>query len=256
MNLIFQPWTSSWVSLDPLWLSKQPNLFLRGLSCWGCAKTRQYSKGRDCSLHLVSGCLEAWLLKCANTCSPIWGTCLEAEMVKICLQCRRPGFDPWVEKIHLRQEWQPTPVFLPRNSMDRGAWQATVYSPWVHKESDLTEGLTLSHFRGITVINPVCSRPSDLAGDPWGTVAELGVSDECLHSFLRHSGELLRTLLLVSSSEVEEECKDAVTWPTFPKGISVPCRCVACPKSAPQAEAPRQVGGLFFTERLRVYFSL
>ena len=142
------------------------------------------------------------------------------------------------------------------NSMDRGAWQATVYSPRVHKESDLTEGLTLSHFHGITVINPVCSRPSDLAGDPWATVAELGVSDECLHSFLRHSSELLRTLLLVSSSEVEKECKDAVTWPTFPKGIFVPCRCVACLKSAPQAEAPRQVGRLFFTERLKVYFSL
>ena len=24
-------------------------------------------------------------------------------------------------------EWQPTPVFLLGNSMDRGAWQATVY---------------------------------------------------------------------------------------------------------------------------------
>ena len=23
-------------------------------------------------------------------------------------------------------KWQPTPVFLPENSMDRGAWQATV----------------------------------------------------------------------------------------------------------------------------------
>ena len=85
----------------------------------------------------------------------------------------------------------------------------------------MTEGLTLLHFHGITVVNPVCSRPSDLAGDPWATIAELGVSDECLHSFLRHSSELLRTLL-VSSSEVEEECKAAVTWPTFPKSISVP----------------------------------
>jgi len=23
----------------------------------------------------------------------------------ICLQCRRPGFDPWVGKIHWRREW-------------------------------------------------------------------------------------------------------------------------------------------------------
>ena len=31
-------------------------------------------------------------------------------------QCRRPGFDPWVEKIPWRREWQPTPVFLPGES--------------------------------------------------------------------------------------------------------------------------------------------
>ena len=32
---------------------------------------------------------------------------------RICLQCRRPGFCPWVRKIPYRREWQPTPVFLP-----------------------------------------------------------------------------------------------------------------------------------------------
>ena len=32
---------------------------------------------------------------------------------RICLQCRRPEFDPWVRKIPWRREWQPTPVFLP-----------------------------------------------------------------------------------------------------------------------------------------------
>ena len=30
-----------------------------------------------------------------------------------CLQCRRPGFDPWVRKILWRRKWQPTPVLLP-----------------------------------------------------------------------------------------------------------------------------------------------
>ena len=30
-----------------------------------------------------------------------------------CLQWRRPGFDPWVGKIHWRRVLQPTPVFLP-----------------------------------------------------------------------------------------------------------------------------------------------
>ena len=32
---------------------------------------------------------------------------------RICLQCRRPGFNPWFRKIPWRREWLPTPVFLP-----------------------------------------------------------------------------------------------------------------------------------------------
>ena len=45
-------------------------------------------------------------------------------------QCRRHkrcGFDPWVGKIPWRRERQPTPVFLPGESRDRGAWWATVH---------------------------------------------------------------------------------------------------------------------------------
>ena len=48
-----------------------------------------------------------------------------------CLPCRRPGFNPWVRMIPWRSKQQPTPVFLPRNPMDRGAWWAT--GPWSHK---------------------------------------------------------------------------------------------------------------------------
>ena len=32
------------------------------------------------------------------------------------LQCRRPGFNPWVRNIPWREESQPTPVFLPGES--------------------------------------------------------------------------------------------------------------------------------------------
>ena len=53
------------------------------------------------------------------------GASLVAQMVS--LQFRGPGFDPWVEKIPWRRKWQPTPVFLPRESMDRGAWWAAVH---------------------------------------------------------------------------------------------------------------------------------
>ena len=39
---------------------------------------------------------------------------LVAHTVKNHLQCRRLGLDAWVGKILRRREWQPTPVFLPR----------------------------------------------------------------------------------------------------------------------------------------------
>ena len=38
---------------------------------------------------------------------------------RVCLQCRRPGFDPWVGKIPWRRKWQPTPVLLPRKCHGR-----------------------------------------------------------------------------------------------------------------------------------------
>ena len=69
---------------------------------------------------------------------------------RICLQCRRPGFDPWVGKNPWRRAWQSTPVFLPGEF--HGLRSLVVYSPWGRKESDTTEQLTLSlsHFQNIT----------------------------------------------------------------------------------------------------------
>jgi len=39
---------------------------------------------------------------------PLW-----LSWYRIHLQCRRPGFDPWVGKIPWRRERLPTPVFWP-----------------------------------------------------------------------------------------------------------------------------------------------
>ena len=50
----------------------------------------------------------------------------------VCLQCGRPGFNPWVGKIPWRRKWQPTPVFLPGESH---GWSLVGYSPWSRKES-------------------------------------------------------------------------------------------------------------------------
>ena len=65
-----------------------------------------------------------------------------SDCKKIHLQCRRPGFDPWVGKIPWRRDQLTTMVSLPREFHgQRGAWQATVHG--VLKESGTTERLTL-----------------------------------------------------------------------------------------------------------------
>ena len=54
-----------------------------------------------------------------------------------CRRCRRWGCDPWVRKNPWRRKWQPTPVSLPGKS--HGQRSLVGYSPWSHKEPDLTE---------------------------------------------------------------------------------------------------------------------
>ena len=49
------------------------------------------------------------------------------------------GFNPWVRKIPWKREWQPTPVFL--HGEPHGQRIMVGYSPWGHKELDMTEGL-------------------------------------------------------------------------------------------------------------------
>ena len=55
---------------------------------------------------------------------------------KICLQCRRPGFDPWVRNISWRRKWKPTPGFFPGEFHGQRSLSGVA-------ESDMTELLTL-----------------------------------------------------------------------------------------------------------------
>ena len=67
----------------------------------------------------------------------IWAF-LVAQLVKNHLQCRRPGFDPWVGKISWRRKRLPTTVF----------WAGEFHrldSPWGCKELDTTEQLSLHY---------------------------------------------------------------------------------------------------------------
>ena len=54
-------------------------------------------------------------------------------------QCKRHEFNPWVRKIPWRREWLPTPVFFPGKC--HGQRSLVGYSPWGHKESDMTKRL-------------------------------------------------------------------------------------------------------------------
>ena len=62
------------------------------------------------------------------------------ESICQCWRCRRLGFSPWIGKISWRSKWQPTPVFLPGKS--HGQRNLVGYSPWSHKELDITERMS------------------------------------------------------------------------------------------------------------------
>ena len=68
-----------------------------------------------------------------------------------CRRCRRPGFDPWVEKIPWRRKWLPIPVFLPGKSHG----ERSLVGPWgwqksLTRLSDFSFGLFWQKIRFLT----------------------------------------------------------------------------------------------------------
>ena len=55
---------------------------------------------------------------------PLQYSCLENSMIR---------------KIPWKRKWQPFQDSHLENSMDGGTWDRGAYSPWDHKESDMTE---------------------------------------------------------------------------------------------------------------------
>ena len=66
-------------------------------------------------------------------------------------QCRRLGFDPWVEKIPWRRKRQPTPGFLPGEFCRQR--NLVGYSPQGHKQSGTTELLSLHTHTSVVKVN-------------------------------------------------------------------------------------------------------
>ena len=79
-----------------------------------------------------------------NHTSIFWGLPWWLRWWRICLQCWRPRFDPWTKKITWSRKWQPTSALLPEEFNEQKSLAG--YNQWVHKESDVTELLTLSLF--------------------------------------------------------------------------------------------------------------
>ena len=65
---------------------------------------------------------------------------------RICLQCRRPGFNPWFRKIPWRREWLPTPVFLPGEFHEQRSLVGC--SPWGFSSQEYWTGFAMPFSRG------------------------------------------------------------------------------------------------------------
>ena len=81
---------------------------------------------------------------------------LVAQMVKkICQQCRKPRFNPWIGRIPLeRREWLLIPVFLPREF--QGQRNLVGYIPWGYRvKHDWATNMNMKwrHCRGLTKWN-------------------------------------------------------------------------------------------------------
>ena len=84
------------------------------------------------------------LIVCSHSRLPRWLSGKEPAC-----QCRGHKFNPWVRKTPWRRKWQPTPVFLPGESLGRRSLVG--YSPWGHEESDTPERL---HFHFSHILQP------------------------------------------------------------------------------------------------------
>ena len=115
------------------------------------------SPSRNSPSHTLTMCLfffffwasirRTWAPQCVFLLlSKPWLICFTGIALYLCFY--RCGFNPWVRKIPWRREWQSTSVFLPGEF--HGQRSLVGYSPWGHKESDMTERLHFLFFHFVS----------------------------------------------------------------------------------------------------------
>ena len=91
----------------------------------------------------------------------------------------RHGFNPWVGKIPWRRAWQPTPVFLPRESHESRSLVG--YSPHGCKGLDRTEATWHAHTQETHRLR---ERTYSCQGEGWGK-GQLGSLDMYILLYLK-----------------------------------------------------------------------
>ena len=96
-------------------------------------------------------CIPRWETRTLPQASPIvsFGCYFPVSVSGICLQCRRPRFNPWVGKSPWRRKWQTTPIFLPGESQ------------WTEKPGgpQATRSQRVGHNRETNTFTPVSASP-------------------------------------------------------------------------------------------------
>ena len=112
-----------------------------------------------------------------------------AWMVRIHLQCRRLGYDPWVRKIPWRSKWQPSPTFLPGKShAQRGlagysvglqrVGHNWVTDSFIFPAFTFRETISFLHFSCLFALSVFCHRQRDF----WELLTQVSSSSFLLSS--------------------------------------------------------------------------
>ena len=110
---------------------------------------------------------------------------------RICLQCGRPGFDPWVRKILWRREWWPTPVVFPGKLLwteDPGGLQSMELQRVRHSWGTNTHKYIHDKQRASSNSKESACKAGDLGSIPGsGRAPGEGYGNPCQYSCLENS---------------------------------------------------------------------